>query len=174
MDSSPPPVRDKDISSQWLLALVESALDGVITMDDKGRIIAFNPAAENIFGYSKDQVIGRRVSAMIVPEPNRKGHDQGLANYLKTGMEKMIGRRVEVSAMRADQTIFPAEMEVLSVQDETPAVFMAYIRDISKQKQAEQEQRKYALNIKKTLVQTILAISRRIEIRSAITVRISA
>ncbi len=169
MDSSPPPVRDKDISSQWLLALVESALDGVITMDDKGRIIAFNPAAENIFGYSKDQVIGRRVSAMIVPEPNRKGHDQGLANYLKTGMEKMIGRRVEVSAMRADQTIFPAEMEVLSVQDETPAVFMAYIRDISKQKQAEQEQRKYALNIKKTLVQTILAISRMIEIRDPYT-----
>ncbi|MGD8844592.1 MAG: PAS domain S-box protein [Desulfobacteraceae bacterium] len=164
MDPSAPPDREKDISSQWLLALVESALDGVITMDDKGRIIAFNPAAERIFGYGKQQVIGRRVSDMIIPKQKRKDHELGLSHYLETGMEKIIGRRVEVNAMRADQTIFPAEMEVLSVQAETPAVFMAYIRDISKQKQAEREQRKYALNIKKTLVQTILAISRMVEI----------
>jgi PAS domain S-box-containing protein len=94
------PYRKRDVSSEWLLALVESALDCVITMDDKGRIIAFNPAAEKIFGYRSDQVIGCLVSDMIIPKALRKAHDRGLAQFLYTGKEKMIGRRVEVSAMR--------------------------------------------------------------------------
>jgi PAS domain S-box-containing protein len=84
---------------------VESALDGVITMDDKGRIIAFNPAAEKIFGYRSDQVIGHLVSDMIVPKSLRKAHESGLARFLSTGAEKIIGRRVEVRAMRADQSL---------------------------------------------------------------------
>lgn len=161
--------RKRDVSSQWLLALVESALDGVITMDDKGRIIAFNPAAEKIFGYRSDQVIGRLVSDMIIPKSLRKAHESGLVRFLSTGEEKIIGRRVEVNAMRADQTVFPAEMWVISVNPERSPVFIAYLRDISKQKQAEQEHRKYTLNIKKTLVQTILAISRTVEIRDPYT-----
>lgn len=169
MNPSDPPDRKRDVSSQWLLALVDSALDGVITMDDKGRIIAFNPAAEKIFGYRRDQVIGRLVSDMIIPKPFRKAHESGLAHFLATGKENIIGHRVEVSAMRADQTLFPAEMEVISVPAEKSPVFIAYIRDISKQKQAEKEQLNYALNIKKTLVQTILAISRIIEIRDPYT-----
>lgn len=164
-----PTNRKRDVSSEWLLALVESALDGVITMDDKGRIIAFNPAAEKIFGYRSDQVIGHLVSDMIIPKPLRKSHESGLARFLSTGEEKIIGRRVEVSAMRADQSIFPAEMWVISVNPERSPVFIAYIRDISKQKEAEQEHRKYTLNIKKTLVQTILAISRTVEIRDPYT-----
>jgi PAS domain S-box-containing protein/putative nucleotidyltransferase with HDIG domain len=169
MVPSPPRDREKDISSQWLLALVESALDGIIAMDDKGRIIAFNPAAEKMFGYPKDQVVGRRVSEMIVPESLCNEHQKGTAHHLTAGMKKLIGRRVEISAKRADQSIFPAEIEVLSVQEKNPAVFMAYVRDISNQKQAEQEQRKYALNIRKTLVQTILAMSRMVEIRDPYT-----
>ena len=161
--------RMRDISSEWLLALVESALDGVITMDDKGRIIAVNPAAEKIFGYRSDQVVGRPVSDMIIPKSLRKAHDRGLEHFLSTGEKKIIGRRVEVSAMRADKSIFPAEMWVISVNPERSPVFIAYIRDISKQKEAEQEHRKYTLNIKKTLVQTILAISRIVEIRDPYT-----
>lgn len=148
---------------------MESALDGVITMDDRGRIIAFNPAAEKIFGYKKDKVIGHRVSDTLIPSPLRKSHEKGLARFLKNGEEKMIGRRVEVDAMRADQSVFRAEMGVISVRAEKSPVFIAYIRDISQQKQAEQEQRQYTLNIKKTLVQTILSISRIIEIRDPYT-----
>jgi PAS domain S-box-containing protein/putative nucleotidyltransferase with HDIG domain len=169
MEISSRPDQKRDVSSEWLLALVESALDGVITMDDKGRIIAFNPAAERIFGYRKDQVIGRRVSDMIIPSPLRKAHEKGLARFLKSGEEKIIGRRVEVDAMRADQSVFRAEMGVISVRAEKSPVFIAYVRDISLQKKAEQEQRQYALNIKKTLVQTILSISRIIEIRDPYT-----
>jgi PAS domain S-box-containing protein/putative nucleotidyltransferase with HDIG domain len=169
MKKSEFPERKRDISSEWLYALVESALDGVITMDDKGRIIDFNPAAEKIFGYRSDRVIGRLVSDMIIPKAQRKAHESGLARFLSTGQKKMIGRRVEVNAIRADQSIFPAEMWVISVNPEPSPVFIAYIRDISSQKMAEQEHRKYSLNIKKTLVQTILAISRTVEIRDPYT-----
>jgi PAS domain S-box-containing protein len=169
MKKSSRPDQKRDVSSEWLLALVESALDGVITMDDKGRIIAFNPAAEKIFGYQKDKVIGRLVSDMLIPPPLRKAHEKGLARFLKSGEEKIIGRRVEVDAMRADQSVFRAEMGVISVGAENSPVFIAYIRDISQQKKAEKEQRQYALNIKKTLVQTILSISRIIEIRDPYT-----
>jgi PAS domain S-box-containing protein/putative nucleotidyltransferase with HDIG domain len=169
MTPSESPDQKRDVSSEWLLALVESALDGVITMDDKGRIIAFNPAAEKIFGYRSDQVIGRLVSDTLIPIPMRKDHQSGLTQYLTTGKKKGIGRRVEVSAMRADQSVFPAEMTVLSVHAEKSPVFIAYIRDISKQKQAGQEHRQYVLNIKKTLVQTILTISRIVEIRDPYT-----
>lgn len=169
MKPSESPDRKRDLSSEWLRALVESALDGVITMDDKGRIIAFNPAAEKIFGYRRDQVIGRLVSDMIIPESLRKAHESGLAHFLRSGEEKIIGRHVEVSAMRADRSVFPAEMGIISVNPENSPVFIAYIRDISEQKQAEQEHLQYALNIKKTLVQTILAITRIVEIRDPYT-----
>ncbi len=169
MKASAPYDRKRDISSQWLLALVESALDGVVTMDDKGRIIAFNPAAEKIFGYSSEQAIGRLVSEMIIPQSQRADHETGVANFAEKGGEKMIGHRVEVTAMRADKSSFPAQMEVISVQAEKPPVFFAYIRDISERKLAEQERRKHIVDIKKTLVQTILAISRIIEIRDPYT-----
>jgi putative nucleotidyltransferase with HDIG domain len=96
-------------------------------------------------------------------------HESGLARFLNTGAEKIVGRRVEVSAMRADQSVFPAEMWVISVNPENSPVFIAYIRDVSKQKEAEQEHRNYTLTIKKTLVQTILAISRTVEIRDPYT-----
>ena len=169
MKASAPCDRKSDISSQWLLALVESALDGIITMDDKGRIIAFNPAAEKIFGYSSEQVIGRLVSEMIIPQSRRDDHESGVANFAEKGGDKMVGRRVEVTAMRADESLFPAQMEIISVQAEKPPVFFAYIRDISDRKLAEQERQKHIVNIKKTLVQTILAISRIIEIRDPYT-----
>ncbi len=159
----------RDISSEWLHALVESALDGVIIMDNKGRIIAFNPAAEKIFGYHSDQVIGHLVSDKLIPEPLRQSHEKGLAHFFTTGIGNIIGRRVEITAMRANQSTFSAEMEVISVSPEKAPVFIAYIRDISENKKVEKERRQFAVNVKKTLVQTILAISRTVEIRDPYT-----
>ncbi|BCS96280.1 hypothetical protein DSLASN_19120 [Desulfoluna limicola] len=159
----------RDVSSEWLRVLVESALDGVITMDDKGRIIGFNPAAEKIFGYESKEVIGLRVSDKLLPGAMRGAHDRGLKRFLETGMETMIGRRVEVTAMRADQSVFPAEMEVISVNPKTEPVFVAYVRDISEQKKAAEERLQYATNIKKMLMQTIFAVSRTVEFRDPYT-----
>lgn len=169
MEQSTPPNRKKDISSEWLRALVESAIDGVITMDDKGRIITFNPAAEKIFGYRSAQVIGHQVSEKLIPKSLRQAHEKGLARFLATGQQKIMGRRVQITARRADQSVFPAELEVISINPNSGPVFTAYLRDISGQKQADEERLQYADNIKKTLMQTILAISRTVEIRDSYT-----
>ena len=82
MDLSTPKKQKRDISSKWFHALVESALDAIVTMDNKGRIIAFNPAAERIFGYSADQVVGHRVSDKLIPLEIRNIHEKGLAQFL--------------------------------------------------------------------------------------------
>jgi PAS domain S-box-containing protein/putative nucleotidyltransferase with HDIG domain len=148
---------------------VDSALDGVVTMDDQGRIIAFNPAAEKIFGYRSDQVIGRTVANTLIPRKPQSDQDESLARFLATGRGELIGQRVEITAMRADGSTFPAEIGLVSVTPDKAQVFIAYIRDITRQKQAEDEQRQHALKIKKTLVQTILAISRTVEIRDPYT-----
>jgi PAS domain S-box-containing protein/putative nucleotidyltransferase with HDIG domain len=161
--------RKRDISSEWFHALVESALDAVVTMDNKGRIIAFNPAAERIFGYSADQVVGHRVSEKLIPLEIRNIHEKGLSQFLATGKQKIIGQRLKIKAMRANQSTFPAELEVISVHPEAAKVFIAYIRDISERERLETERRQYTMNIKKTLLQTILAISRTVEIRDPFT-----
>lgn len=83
--------------------------------------------------------------------------------------KKITGRRVEVTAMRADQSVFPAEMHAISINPESTPVFIAYIQDISERKQAEKVRQKYITNIKKTLIQTILAVSRTVEIRDPYT-----
>lgn len=169
MEQSDSSKRKRDVSSEWLHALVESALDGIVIMDDKGRIIAFNPAAEKIFGYRSEDVIGHPVADKLIPEPQRESHKKGLARFLATGKERIIGRRIEVVAMRADQSLFIAEMEVISVNPAAEPVFVTYIRDISEQKQAEAERRQYIINIRKTLAQTIFAVSRTVEIRDPYT-----
>ena len=169
MEQSAPSSHKRDISSEWFHALVESALDGVVTMDDKGRIIALNPAAEKIFGYRSDQVTGHLVSDTLIPPQLRKAHDRGLARFLASGEKKIIGSRLKLTAMRADHSMFPAEMEVISINPQSSPIFIAYIRDISEQEQLEKELRQSVLNTKKTLLQTILAISRTVEIRDPYT-----
>ena len=164
-----PPYSTSDISSDWLHALVESALDGIVTMDCKGRIIAFNPAAEKIFGYCSDQVIGHTVSEKLIPDSIQAFHESGLSHFLASGKKEMIGRRVEVSAMRADQSVFDAELEVISVNSGKFPVFVAYVRDITAKKHAKPERGQHAINIKKTLMQAILSVSRIVEIRDPYT-----
>jgi PAS domain S-box-containing protein/putative nucleotidyltransferase with HDIG domain len=169
MEQSAPSSRKRDISSECVQAFVESALDGVVTMDYKGRIIALNPAAEKIFGYCSDQVTGHLVSDTLIPPQLRKAHEQGLARFLASGEKKIIGSRMKLTAMRADHSMFPAEMEVISINSQSAPVFIAYIRDISEREQLEKELRQSVLNTKKTLLQTILAISRTVEIRDPYT-----
>ena len=123
MEESAPLHRRRDISAEWFHALVESALDGVVTMDDKGRIIDLNPAAEKIFGYSSQQVAGLLVSDTLIPPQLRDAHAQGLVRFLAGGEKKIIGRRMKVTAMRADHSIFPAEMEVISINPQSTPVF---------------------------------------------------
>ena len=91
-------------------AMLESALDCVITMDHEGRVLEFNPAAEATFGISEQQAVGREMAQLIIPPDLRDAHRAGLARYLEGGESAIVGRRVELRGMRADGTEFPIEL----------------------------------------------------------------
>src|SRR5712691_6862282 len=81
-------------------AIIESALDCIITMDANGRVREFNPAAERTFGFSRAQAIGQELATLIIPERMREQHRKGLAHYLKTGEGPLLGHRIEIEAAR--------------------------------------------------------------------------
>jgi PAS domain S-box-containing protein len=102
-----------------------------VTVDEHGRIQEFNPAAEATFGYCRADVLGRPIAELIVPPHLRAAHAHGMSRYLATGHSRMLGRRVEIEAMRADGSIFPVEMAIAEVRLEDRRLFTAYLRDIS-------------------------------------------
>ena len=124
-------------SEERMRAILESALDAVITMDRDGRIVEFNPAAEKIFGFRRDAAIGKRLVDLIIPEKLREDHNRGLELYLKTGEARMLGRRVEVTALRADGSEFPAELAITRIGSQEPPMFTAFVRDIGEKLRAQ-------------------------------------
>jgi PAS domain S-box-containing protein len=120
-------------------AILESALDCIITMDHEGRVVDFNPAAERTFGYRREDAVGKEMATLIIPEPLRDKHRQGLKKYLETGVGPLLNSRIEVHAQRADGTIFPVELTISPVEVSGPPFFTGYLRDISDQREAESE-----------------------------------
>ncbi|MCA1592012.1 MAG: PAS domain S-box protein [Acidobacteria bacterium] len=130
-------------------AILGSALDCIIAMDHTGAVTEFNPAAEKVFGYSRAEVIGQELAEMIIPPALRESHRRGMAHYLATNEGPVLGKRIEISAMRADGTEFPIELAINSIRLGDQPVFTAYLRDITERKQAEYElaesERRYRL-----------------------------
>jgi PAS domain S-box-containing protein len=120
-------------------AILEAALDCVVAMDHRGRIVEFNPAAERTFGYARADVIGRELAAVVIPPGLRTRHRAGLARYQSTGETTVLGRRIEITAMRSDGTEFPAEVAITRVDVSGPPIFTGYIRDITDRKRAAAE-----------------------------------
>lgn len=126
-------------SEARLSAIVESALDCVITMNSDGRVIDFNPAAEQTFGYKRVDVIGKEMAALIIPPALRERHRQGLAHYLETGEGAVIGQRIEITAMRSNGEEFPVELAISDVGLPEELVFTGVVRDITERRRAELE-----------------------------------
>jgi diguanylate cyclase (GGDEF)-like protein/PAS domain S-box-containing protein len=118
-------------------AMLDAALDGVITIDREGLIVEFNPAAEQMFGYARDEALGRAMADLIIPPALRSGHKAGFERYLETGQGRLIGKRVEVSAMRRDGSEFPMELSIALVDVPGEPVFTAYVRDVSASKRSQ-------------------------------------
>ena len=118
-------------------AMLDAALDGVVMIDHRGAIIEFNPAAERIFGYEREAVVGRQMVDLIVPPAYRAAHSAGFQRYLATGESTVLGRRIEIRAMRADGSEFPLELSIAAVDVGGEPVFTAYVRDISDQHRRE-------------------------------------
>ncbi len=120
-------------------AIFDAALDAVITMDHEGRVVAFNPAAEAIFGHTRDEAAGKPLAELIVPPDLRDAHRAGLARYLATGKTTILGRRLELSACHADGRRFPVELTVTRVGRREPPLFAGFLRDITRRHEAEAE-----------------------------------
>ena len=123
-------------------AIVEVALDCIITIDTAGRVVEFNPAAEHTFGYRKRDVIGRELAELIVPPAQREAHRKGLARYFATGEGELIGRLVEMTAMRSDGTQFPIELALSAVSTDGPPTVTGVARNITERKRMEEIRRK--------------------------------
>ena len=119
--------------------ILEAALDGVISIDQQARITYVNTATERIFGYRADEMIGRELAEVIVPPSLRRAHRDGFARYLATGEARILGRRIEITALRADGSEFPTELTVTRTGPPEAPAFTGYIRDITDRQRAEQE-----------------------------------
>ncbi len=122
-------------------AVLDSALDCVVGMDGRGVVTYFNPSAERTFGYGPGEAIGRKLVDVIVPPALREGHRSGLARYLATGEAKILDRRIELVAMRADRSEFPGELTVTRVDLPDGTVFVGFVRDITERVRSEHELR---------------------------------
>lgn len=122
-------------------SVVDHVIDGIITIDARGTVESFNPAAEKLFGYARGEVIGRNVK-MLMPEPFHGQHDHYISNYLATGEAKIIGIGREVVGQRKDGTTFPMELAVSEFHFGERRYFTGIVRDITERKRLEQELRR--------------------------------
>ncbi len=118
-------------------AILETALDCIIAIDHNSHITEWNPAAEKTFGHARADVLGRTLPEVIIPPSLREAHYHGLQRYLETGEGPVLGQRIEVPALHADGHEFPIELAITRIAGEGPAMFSAYLRDISVRVQAE-------------------------------------
>jgi diguanylate cyclase (GGDEF)-like protein/PAS domain S-box-containing protein len=126
-------------------AILDAALDAVITLDYRGIVLEFNRAAEQTFGYRREDVLGRELAELMVPPGAREAHRAALARWTEhgpgPGAGALLGRRIEVEAMRSDGSLFPAELAISRVELPGPPMFTACLRDISERAEAEERLR---------------------------------
>jgi PAS domain S-box-containing protein len=111
--------------------ILDTALDCVITMGADGRVIEFNPAAERVFGFSRQEAVGKELAELIIPVRMREQHRRGLAHYLKTGEGPVIGRRIEIAGVRKDDSEILVELAITALKIDSSPIFTAYLRDIT-------------------------------------------
>lgn len=123
-------------------AVLETALDAIISIDHEGKIIEWNPAAERIFGYSRELALGRDMAELVMPKASDELQRKGLGRFLQTGRGRMLGHRSEVMALRANGAEFPVELTITKIPGDGPTVFISFVRDITERRRTEEALRK--------------------------------
>jgi PAS domain S-box-containing protein len=131
-------VRESDARKS---AILVAALDCVITIDHRGKVLEFNRAAETTVGYTAEEAIGCEMAELIVPPGLRDRHHHGFNRYLATQQPAMLGRRIEITGMRKDRSEFPVELAITRIDLPGEPKFTGYLRDITERKRSEQELR---------------------------------
>ncbi len=124
-------------SEQRARLVMENALDAIINMDIGGFIIEWNKAAERIFGYRRSDAVGRSLAEVIVPEVYREAHNKGLQRLQHSGESKLLGRSIEITAMRSNGTEFPVELTIIEIISSGERYYSAFLRDITRRKDYE-------------------------------------
>src|SRR5579862_7324512 len=147
-----------------LKAIFETAIDGIITIDEHGRIETINPAACNLFQYTPAEVIGKNVNTLM-PSPYQENHDGYIARYQRSHDPHIIGIGREVRGLKKDRSIFPFRLAVSEVQFLGRKVYAGFIHDLSREKDAEEKLREYATKLEElveertqSLKETVLAL----------------
>ncbi|SDZ95118.1 PAS domain-containing sensor histidine kinase [Pedobacter hartonius] len=151
-------------NARLLHAIIETAIDGIITIDSRGKMESINPAALKLFGYTAEEVMGHNIS-MLMPEPEQSAHDHYLEHYQQTREKHIIGKGREVKGLRKDGSTFPFRLAVSEVQYQDRKIYTGFIHDLSREKEAEERLRDYAAELEnlveertKSLKKTVTAL----------------
>ena len=125
-------------SEEHLRLIVETSLDGVISVSEKGIVTRWNRQCENIFGWNRSEAVGSRLEDLVIPDIHRDAHSGGMKRYLETKESKILNRRVEIEGKRKDGTVFPVELTIVPVQLGQSMEFTAFVRDITERKNSEE------------------------------------
>lgn len=140
----------KNNQASRLKAIIETAIDGIITIDEHGIVESINPAAATLFGFTEEEVIDQNIS-MLMPEPDRSHHDRYLHSYLSTGEARIIGIGREVKGLKNDGTVFPFRLAISEVNiTEGKRIFTGIIHDLTLQKEAEEKLKSYAEELERS------------------------
>lgn len=131
-------------------AILESSLDPIITINHEGIISEFNRAAEHTFGHPREKILGTKPSDVLFPPAMSAGQQDRIDRYLDVGEGSLLGRRVDVMAVRANGETFAAEMAMTISREQGEPVLTFFVRDISRRKKAEQEQARYAAELERS------------------------
>lgn len=137
-------------SSRLLEAIIDTAIDGIITIDNRGLIESMNPAALILFDYELEEVIGRNVS-MLMPEPDSSNHDNYISQYKNTGEKKVIGIGREVRGLKKNGTTFPFRLAVSEVFYKESSIFAGFIHDLTNEKEAEDKLLNHTLELEEVV-----------------------
>ncbi|MCR9254052.1 MAG: PAS domain-containing sensor histidine kinase [bacterium] len=118
--------------------LFEVSLDALISVNDLGVVIEWNPQAEKIFGYTKEEIMGQELSKTIIPHAFRKAHSDGMDNFHKTGHGPVLNKRIEITALRKNGEEFPIELTIFPIEHHDSHYFTAFVRDITEIKQSRE------------------------------------
>lgn len=129
-------------SERKLRNIIDSAIDGVVTIDRNGVVTEWNRQAEAIFGYRDDEVIGKTLTETIIPHSYREAHDNGMKHYLSTGEGPVLNQKIEITALRKSGEEFPVELAIIPIVMKGEHSFTAFISDITIQKKVQEEMEK--------------------------------
>jgi len=145
-----------------LKAIIETAIDGIITIDEHGIIESINPSACKLFQYSPEEVIGRNVS-MLMPPPDSERHDEYIHRYQHTGKAHIIGIGREVLGLRKNGTVFPFRLAVSEVQYSGRIIYTGFIHDLSREKAAEEKLKHYTANLEEQVEERTQSLKQTVE-----------